>query len=50
MELAEGPAASVEIVKAVKGLGLKPFTQAEPLPPIEEDEVLLVCWMAVNAA
>lgn len=28
-------------------MGLQPFEAPDPLPPIEEDEVKLVCWMAI---
>ena len=31
-------------------LGLQPFVAPEPLPIIEEDEVKLICWMAVDVA
>jgi hypothetical protein len=35
-------------VRKVKELGLQPFVQPDPLPVIEEDEIVLICWMAVN--
>jgi hypothetical protein len=40
--------ASIAIAAKVKELGLEPFKPAAPLPPIEEDEVRLVCWLAVT--
>jgi len=49
MENATGSEASIAIARKVKELGLVPFRPAEPLPPIEEDEVRLVCWIAVDA-
>ena len=36
------------IVEVVKRLGLEPFRAPEPLPPIEESEVRLVCWMSIG--
>jgi hypothetical protein len=30
-------------------LGLQPWKAPEPLPPIDEDEIALVVWMAVEA-
>lgn len=44
---AKGVEASVAIAAKVKELGLEPFKPAAPLPPIEEDEVRLVCWLTV---
>jgi hypothetical protein len=41
-------AASVALVEKVRKLGLQPFVQPEPLPVIGEDEIALVCWMAVD--
>jgi hypothetical protein len=38
---------SRELVEKVEDLGLQPFEAPDPLPPIEEDEVKLVCWMVV---
>lgn len=38
---------SRELVDKVEELGLQPFEAPDPLPPIEEDEVKLVCWMIV---
>jgi len=48
---AEDPlAASATLVEKVKELGLQPFAQPEPLPIIDEDEVVLICWMAVDSS
>ena len=41
--------ASAALVEKVRELGLQPFVQPQPLPPIDEDEITLVCWMAVDA-
>lgn len=35
------------IVEKVDELGLEPFQPPQAKPMIEEDEVKLVCWMAV---
>ncbi len=43
-----GTAASTAIAEKVRELGLEPFKAPEPLPPIEENEVRLVCWMAIE--
>lgn len=37
------------IAQEIKRLGLEPFKAPDPLPPITESEVHLVCWMAVIA-
>ncbi len=44
---AKGPEASIAIAAKVKELGLEPFKPAPPLPPIDQDEIRLVCWLAV---
>ncbi len=46
-EPANATETSKAIVEAVKRLGLEPFRAPEPLPPIEESEVRLVCWMSI---
>src|SRR5579885_2541418 len=43
-----GVAASLELAKKVKELGLEPFRPAPPNPPIDEFEVRLICWIAVD--
>jgi len=48
MENATGPAASASIFEKTRFLGLQPYKAPSPLPPIEEDEILLVCWMGVS--
>jgi hypothetical protein len=48
MENATGPAASAAIFEKVRLLGLQPYKAPSPLPPIEEDEILLVCWMGIS--
>ncbi len=39
---------SVALMQKVQELGLQPFIQPEPLPVIDEDEIHLICWMAVD--
>ena len=41
-------AAAMRVVQAVKELGLKPYQAPEPLPPIEIEEISIVCWMALT--
>ena len=48
-ETAEGEKATRAIAERVKLLGLQPWKAPEPLPPIDEEEVQLVVWMAVEA-
>jgi hypothetical protein len=49
MEGLTGSAASASIAEKVKLLGLQPYRAPDPLPPIEEDEIILVCWLAVGS-
>jgi len=49
-EASEPHEASRAIVEKVRELGLQPFRQPEPLAPIDEDQVMLICWMAVDTA
>jgi hypothetical protein len=48
MEGLTGNAASAVIAEKIKLLGLQPYRAPEPLPPIEEDEINLICWLAVD--
>ncbi len=41
--------ASAVLVEKVHELGLQPFVQPQPLPVIDEDEIALICWMAVDS-
>ncbi|MBM3476800.1 MAG: helicase, partial [Armatimonadetes bacterium] len=36
------------IVAKVGELALTPYRAPEPLPPIDEDQIMLICWMAVS--
>jgi len=47
-ESAEGDESTRRIADQVKGLGLQPWKAPEPLPPIDEDEVVLIVWMGVE--
>src|SRR5665213_281121 len=42
-----GALAAGRVIATIKELGLKPYQAPDPLPPIEIDEVDLICWMAV---
>ncbi|MDQ7014132.1 MAG: helicase-related protein [Planctomycetota bacterium] len=46
-EFASQAARSRAIVLAVERLGLEPFHSPEPLPPINVEQVLLVCWLGL---
>jgi hypothetical protein len=50
MESASGAEASAAIAETVHRLGLEPFKAPEPLPPIEEQDVRLICWVAVHTS
>jgi hypothetical protein len=39
---------SNQLVSKIKELGMRPFKAPEPLPRIEEDQIKLVCWMAIQ--
>ena len=43
-----GPAAANRVISAINDLRLKPYEAPEPLPPIQIEEVSLICWMAVS--
>lgn len=45
----EGPAKAADLIRRVLDTGLAPFEQPALLPPIEIDEVRLVCWMGIEA-
>ena len=44
----QGPAdKSMRLLEKIEELGLDPY-EPPPLPPIDLDEVHLVCWMAIE--
>jgi len=43
-------AKSKAIVEEVERIGLEPFAAPAPLPPIQPDEVHLICWMVIEWA
>lgn len=49
MESAVGTAASAAIAETVKRPGLEPFHAPAPLPPIQEEDIRLICWLALDA-
>jgi len=44
---AENKEKSQALVEKIDDLGLQPFQAPEPLPRIEKDEIILVCWLAI---
>ncbi|MBI2817805.1 MAG: hypothetical protein HYX72_12780 [Acidobacteria bacterium] len=50
MESPDGTAASIAVAETVKRLGLEPFKAPDPLPPIEPQDIKLICWLAVDTA
>ena len=48
MDIVDGVRASLEIVETVRQLGLEPFQAPAPLPPIVEEDIRLICWLAVE--
>lgn len=38
------------VAHVIDELGLEPLEPAAPLPPINSDDIHLICWMAVEAA
>ncbi|MCL6106031.1 MAG: hypothetical protein M1309_01570 [Actinobacteria bacterium] len=47
-EGSESQEISVELLEKGQELGLQPFVQPEPLPVIDEEEIHLICWMAID--
>ncbi len=39
---------SVMLIEKIRELGLQPFEAPKPLPPIEEEDIKLVCWLAIS--
>ncbi|MGH6885369.1 MAG: hypothetical protein ACREGK_04770 [Geminicoccales bacterium] len=37
------------LVSTIEELGLLPYERPSPLPPVTEDQIHLVCWMAIEA-
>ena len=44
------PAAAVAVAGAIDELGLQPSRAPEPLPVITEDDIHLICWLAIAPA
>jgi len=44
-----GAEASQAIAEVVRRLGLEPFRPPDPLPPIELEDIRLVCWLQVKS-
>ena len=45
-----GPVRSALVLDLVAELGLQPAPAADPLPVIEADDIMLVCWIAIVPA
>lgn len=45
----KGAEKSLALVREIRRIGLEPFEAPDPLPPIEPDDVHLICWMAIEA-
>ena len=39
----------MKIIETVEAVGIEPFQAPEPLPPIDIDNIDLICWMAIDA-
>jgi hypothetical protein len=50
VESAAGPDGSIALVEKIKLLGLEPYRPPDPLPPIIEEEIILICWMGISKA
>lgn len=44
-----GPALTLRIAEFVRERGFQPWRSPEALPPIDEDDVVLIAWMAVDS-
>jgi hypothetical protein len=42
-------AKSLALVVEIERIGLEPFHAPEPLPPIQPEDVHLICWMAIES-
>ena len=40
---------SRKLIEEIELIGAEPFQTPEPLPPIERDEIYLICWLAIQA-
>lgn len=43
-------AKSLALMEEIERIGLEPFHAPEPLPPIQPEDVHLICWMAIESA
>ena len=44
-----GAEKSLALVEEIRRIGLESFEAPAPLPPIEPDDIHLICWMAIEA-
>jgi hypothetical protein len=43
----ESPIKARFLVKQILSTGLEPFNQPAPLPPIDIEDIELVCWLVI---
>jgi hypothetical protein len=41
-------AKSLALISEIERIGLEPFHAPQPLPPIERDDIHLICWMVIE--
>ena len=48
-EYSSADAKSLALVTEIERIGLEPFQAPDPLPPIQPEDVHLICWMAIQS-
>ncbi len=48
-EFDSAPVKAKDLLEEIERIGAEPFNPPDPLPPIEPDEVHLVCWLAIQS-
>ncbi len=36
------------LIEEIERIGVEPYQAPDPLPPIEPEEIHLICWMAIE--
>lgn len=49
-DFSSADAKSLALIAEIERIGLEPFHAPEPLPPIQPEDVHLICWMAIEEA
>jgi hypothetical protein len=44
----EATAKARALVETIEKIGVEPFRPPDPLPPIEPEEMRLICWLAIE--